>query len=82
MAMTRQGAPNGWLLHIEGAISGLFFGGGRLPQLLINFMASATLQIVALGSSFASDTIRLPVQVKQVEGSKTIYIRSPFGLHY
>jgi hypothetical protein len=39
MAVTRQGAPNGWLLHIEGALSGLFFGGGRLPQLLINFLA-------------------------------------------
>jgi hypothetical protein len=47
MAMTRQGAPNGWLLHIEGALSGLFFGGGRLPQLLINFLAFATLQMVA-----------------------------------
>jgi hypothetical protein len=46
-----------WLLHIEGALSGLFFGGGRLPQLLINFLAFATLQMVALGSSFASDGV-------------------------
>jgi hypothetical protein len=42
-----SGHPNGVALPIEGAISGLLFGGVRLPQLGVLFLAFVLLQIFA-----------------------------------
>jgi hypothetical protein len=38
---------NGLLLPIEGAVSGIVFGGTRFPQLLVNFLFFAGLQLFA-----------------------------------
>src|SRR5271166_5464364 len=42
-ALWRKGNPSGVLLPIEGALSGLVFGGTRLPQLCILFIAFSAL---------------------------------------
>jgi hypothetical protein len=39
--------PNGLLLPIEGALSGIVFGGTRFPQLLVNFLFFIGLQLLA-----------------------------------
>lgn len=43
----RMRPGNGWLYPLEGAVSGLIFGGARLPRLAVNFAAFAALQWVA-----------------------------------
>jgi len=52
-ALWRKGNPSGVLLPIEGAFSGLLFGGTRLPQLCILFIAFSTLQLVAFATARA-----------------------------
>ena len=42
-----QVTPQGCLLALEGAISGLIFGGARFPRLLINILAFMALQVFA-----------------------------------
>jgi hypothetical protein len=46
-ALWRKGSPNGLLLPIEGAFAGLMFGGTRLAELSLNFIAFGALQLVA-----------------------------------
>jgi hypothetical protein len=48
-----KGHGTGLALPIEGALSGLFIGGARLPQLLILFVAFCALQLVAFGTGCA-----------------------------
>jgi hypothetical protein len=50
-ALWRKGNPNGLLLPIEGALLGMVFGGSRLAQLSLNFIAFGALQIVAFSSA-------------------------------
>jgi hypothetical protein len=52
-ALWRKDNPTGVLLPIEGAVSGLTFGGARLPQLSILFIAFGTLQLVAFETARA-----------------------------
>lgn len=52
-ALWSKGNPSGLLLPIEGAFSGLVFGGTRLPQLCILFIAFSTLQLVAFATARA-----------------------------
>jgi hypothetical protein len=52
-ALWIRGHASGLLLPIEGALSGLVFGGSRLPQLCVLFIAFSTLQIVAFGTAGA-----------------------------
>src|SRR5579864_8771792 len=46
----RHGDVNGLLLPIEGAISGIVFGGTRFPQLLVNFVFFVALQVFAFNT--------------------------------
>jgi hypothetical protein len=46
-AVTSKGHPNGLLLPVEGALSGLVIGGARWPQLAVNFVFFGALQIFA-----------------------------------
>jgi len=52
-AIWSKGHSSGLALPIEGALSGLFLGGARLPQLLILFIAFCALQLVAFATSSA-----------------------------
>jgi hypothetical protein len=52
-ALWRKDNPNGVLLHIEGAVFGLTFGGTRLPQLSILFIAFSALQLIAFETARA-----------------------------
>ena len=45
------GHQTGLALPIEGALSALFFGGARLPQLLVIFLGFCALQIVAFATA-------------------------------
>ena len=49
-AIWSKGHNSGLALPIEGAVSGLFLGGARLPQLLILFIAFCALQLVAFAT--------------------------------
>ena len=49
-----KGHSTGLAFPIEGALSGLFIGGARLPQLLILFVAFCALQIAAFATSSAA----------------------------
>jgi hypothetical protein len=46
-ALWTGGNPTGMALPIEGALSGLILGGVRFPQLCLNFVTFATLQVAA-----------------------------------
>ena len=48
-----RGHPTGVALPIEGALAGLFFGGARLPQLFVIFLAFCALQIFAFATARA-----------------------------
>ena len=53
LAIWQKGHGTGLALPIEGAVSGLLFGGARLPQLLVLFAAFCALQLVAFGTGCA-----------------------------
>jgi hypothetical protein len=52
-ALCSKTNSTGLLLPIEGAFSGLLFGGTRLPQLVILFLAFGILQLVAFATAKA-----------------------------
>jgi hypothetical protein len=52
-AIGNRGHPTGVALPIEGALFGLIFGGARLPQLLVIFLAFCALQVFAFTTARA-----------------------------